>query len=816
MKKAWYEAALAALKGIFLGEQEEAMDLPYIDLCDPKIVTGTGHHKIAPLGEGASLYKVKVNLLNDGTITYGNGPFDVYKASCIWAEPGSEYIYVLTVPGATGSGYVQNMDKLGFIVEDGPKTFKRLKRLFSVATLASTRDFSMSIGKAPDKLVDGMAFASRNFLRELLGDDKIRHGDLFTYSYVGPLGMAKGTLVAFKGLKSDLVVHQPNIKPEIKTKEGQVFYLESVLRAKVPSTDLQTMINAGMIDEFKRSFNAQIKELATICMDPNKSQDWLEKEFPSQDWYKKELQSSRERKTEKPHLTIASEMGLDCRVSPVLRYSVYKYHAARMDITSLKARIQPDEDGAEMGCRAYMIPQLDQFNKRGDFEPSSYTVLSKDQISFPRWTPELPCVVIRQPNGPGEAAILINIPGLNTAAVQLSPLAIDPELAKVYDMPARDHSILEDFGGADMDDALVAFFHENAVGSAFDRLVWYKENEIPKSNMEELIDRSVQSNTASLDRIDQTYAAVRQEIVPLGEAVNEIMAWSLTNNVEMLKKVSECETDKQLRWLIDQYNSGAWGMPVYPDVWFPTHYDTDKTTWERGAKLPRVWVDPDNWKLGKRYIDAEKMDTKLGDMVKLAGDSMRMLHRDANDPSLNQSWISTPEFVDFLKTLPSKVSQMKVAEYLDAAWEKISGNQKATYSGNNQAGWQHIDKFLNSPNAKDKPEQGRYWGLHQASALKDLSIDDKMAVTAILALKYAGKMWQRLPNGQKAFTPRRDSLLWNPAREPKTDSKGKTQLVPIEGFIGIRECWIAILLEWQTRIAAVQAAGVSTGVVDEK
>lgn len=804
--KWFYEENLARVKSIIKGEEEDSPE--WVNMGD---LPGVQHHKLDRIDKNAQLWKFKVGVWPDGNIRWPENPpasmkYNLSEATAVWAEKGSGEVYALFAPGITGDNLHENLRRIGYEVEDSPKLFKRLKRVFSNATLASTENFSISVVETEDEdldyapLVDGMAFANLKFLRELLDDDRIRHGDVFQYGYIGEEGHSKGTLVAKRRLSSDFVVHSPNIKTEVRKQEGQILYIEGMYKAKVPSTDIQTLGNTGMISEFFRSFHLEIGELMQTAIDPVKRNHWFTEIFPSTDWWKDAVAKTPDgkRKPEKQRLTLACELGLRPDACGLLLRDTYRYLAKRVDIRRLKVRIHK-EDGKNAGARGYMIPQIDQFDDDGFFAPNPKTVLRYNEIAFPKHIlhEDTQCLVVRQPNGPGEFEICRHRSdkALKTGAVQMSPLAVMPELSEIYGLPGRPGgSVLEIHGGADMDDSLVCFTHKKAITAAMKADQEFEENlgkERPK--LEEVIDRHVQDSKAPFTFMGQVKAAVQQPAITLAEIVNLTMGLTLLKKWDWLRLIARAETDEHLRWVADKYGDPnsrvkVKGEPLsqpaeFPACWWPKSTKSP----EKGAKLP--FKPRISTKEPLEYVDGIPRWTPVCKMMEKAGKSLLKVENIATNPMRNmESWLWKEKGQKLLDQVIMDAEDhekvIKVAGALVDLWKKMTLRQE------------------DGP-APDYAKAGKLWGVAVSKLFQGLEIGDRMAATCAIVKLVTKPKWRWTATGEKVYAPNFDSLVWNPARVVVKEG-GKEKLVVNEGFIDTRQCWALFLLRLQEEMGSLE------------
>lgn len=779
MLGAWYSSTLDQLRAIERGSSDSVHQV------DMSGITGIRQRRLNHLfGPTSQLWKVSLSSDRRG-IRLAKGAklkFETSSVTCAFAKPGSRGMYVLVVPGATSIWFEENLRQLGIAVEaDSPKLYKRLKRLLCNPARAHTSNFSFTVlPNQPVHVTDGMAMASADFIAGLTGT-RPRTGDLFTFSTLTPLGQAKGTLIVLEGLEQDFVVADHNNKPEIKTVDGsRHFWLESKpLEHKMARTDLQSLMNTNNWELFEDSVREQLQELQELAFNPERAAEWFRDEFRDDDWYSTRLErlSSDDRRdlnyeieAAMPRLTVASRLGIDPRVSPTLRRDIFHYNARRVDIRKFKTPVSRGRSR-----RAYVIPQLDQFNHRtGEWSPRPETALPAGSIMFPG-LPLEQLVVYRQPNAVGEAAVYMNQP----ARVPSMGVQIGEADARI--------GALEIHGGMDYDDTLVGVADWWAVGRA--KIQMDATRNIPRVDMEKLIDASM-ALTTRFDFWNQAAAGLRRQDMDLGSAVNFLMNLVLCHKWDWYRDAAACTTDSQLKWLEIQYLQRD---ATYCDAWVPLNqYKRD-----RAARVPIKEWDPFSY----HEVRAVRL-TEAGRLMKTLGLEFDALHQ-AVRVSLdinNEAWICSPDGMEFLKSLVDPRdgggAGIDAALALDAVWTRLTG-QDPQYAGP----WQELVDSITVVLDESTPVMDKIhtWCVACGEVYDSLTDHQGMVATAGLACIWLE--WKRRldpESRQWRWSWGKDSMLWNHSMEWFPASAKFAVRINDDGQVarGPRQYWSAILKRW--------------------
>lgn len=799
---AWYHLLLDALK------QKRDPDLTkngtpdtVIDIGDK--VKGVFQHKLRHwFGNDAMLYKCEVPLDEEGNIVWKKLDFDPDTVTAIWAKPSSGDVYVLGVDGHYGRDFVENFKSLGLIAEPGPKLFKRLKRAFGVLTIGSARSFDYRIisdpTKAPEKLTDGMAFANTGFLSVIVRKP-VTQGDVFQYSMLVPEGLTKGTVVAMDWLATDVVIPGThNVKTELRSMGKRLFAIEGTQEPKTARTDLQTITNCGVTDLFRDQFYAEMEHLSALAEDPDYAAERYWEEFESEDWFGKMWQrwlrqrehnpkAPRPNLDHKPRLTAAHEMGIDIRVSPTLRKDFIKWQCARTNIHKLQVPV-------ENSCAGYIIPDLSQFDSAtGEFRPNPATVIRCNQIAFPTGLglEHGPVAVVRQPNGLGEALVTNNVAAhLPSQGVQISPLAADPELSSIYGLPSLGYSWLDLAGGADYDDRVIAFGGSDTVTTVWKRIQEIKRLDLPKSNMEDIIDAAVQTSEFPWTIGGQLNAAVTRQSMDLGAAVNFMMALTLVKDWEFYRYAAESSNAMELANAQEQYLEGE-EIPVYPDCWMPE----DRYTHDPFARLPIEAFDGEDSRFA--YYEAESVTTPVGELMTETAEAMDEFLENVFEHRFvdQQALINTIEGFQVIRNCITRVGLpgTKVGLALWSVYLKLTGRDPQ-YKGEFQS---LVDSYEIISISADIgiAEKQREFGVvvNQLFAGRDEAT--RLAATAQFALKLLAPVDKRWHGPEGAKRPifnayGHDSWLFTPCRNENYElvMRDSEHLEP-----GLMHYWLVIL-----------------------
>lgn len=802
-----YNTALYNLKRNRPGERGPEVRL--VDLTE--LVFGVKENKVERwLPKGTKALKIHLGIDNQsGAVIWPD--IDLGKLSVIFAEPGSKSLNALVIPGKGVGDMYKFLAEYGIIVERTEKArtkaFKRLKRSLTVGTIASTTNFSMKIVQdpalAPESLTDGMAFVKLSKIRKMLPNENLEDGDCFTYSYAGPEGTSKGTLVARRHLTEDLIIPGlHNIKTEVKffgcealnNKGQRVLAIEQVLSNRVPCTDLQTMINMGSEELFSIAIQEHITELERIAAEPGYAQYYFDWVFPRKDWFQFVVDKAVEKGLDLPEvppiLHQARKDGLPVMMTPQLHKELFNFARKSFDVRDLKARLPKNKASA-----GYIIPDLSQFDENGEFHQNGMG-LEENQISFPGDLEVGPTICYRQPNSWGEAVPAINVkaPVKSRSGVQLN-IHNAAEWLKIW-------------GGGDYDDALNGIYDESAF-----RAYWNSERErteagIGRVQLEKYIDLAVQdSSNYELNFTDQVACASRRMELSLGQIVNFAMNIVLTARTEpsqiaWYKKIETCKNIQQLKAVWDEYHNSEL-PPMYADIFCPKKIDE----YDPYARVPAVeWEEfVDNYGNVKRqpklYMEHRRVKTKLGDFIANVSSYMNDLADldNASNILADSTYIQSEEFMSFLNEYCRYNSKEEMdiearcrASDLVNMWYWILGYNVKENSVNKSL-LKHVNmNMVDESKGANLATQIMEWQKMCGIVFNTKYVGDhdvlSLKTTAHLAWLWLRERLRFDPktNG-KSVMYGRDTMLWKPCRNKDYS---------IQNGFDLNECWRQILKDF--------------------
>jgi hypothetical protein len=735
--------------------------------------------------QGVQAFKIHLDAVN-GNVEAPAG-LDMSKFCCAFAEPGSLALNVFDWPGFEGCTIPEVFAEFGLVCKEGSaKLPKRLKRGLLVGTLASTRSFSISFvneADAPKALVDGMAFIRLSCAHRMCPDLHLQDGDTVQYSYAGPEGLAKGTAVLRKKQVSDLIVHECNLKTELRfegsetygTKGQRVLCIEQIHHASIPTTDLQTIVNLNAVDAMQEVLDKAFTDLERIAGDPQAANAWLQDVFPRNDWWKMAMRANKVKGTPapliKPILSMADEAELDAMITPVVHELVFVNACKALDVRALRARYRKGE-----ACRGYLLPDLSCFDEFGKFAEHKEMLKAEEVQSpsgskgFPEGTPLL---ITRNPNAWGEAQVKVNTDYKNFRSRTAFQISAENAV-----------ETLQLWGGADMDDQVVAFNNNNMVKAFFTSERERLDNNIPLVNLEKYIDEQVQDATGyPLTTDGQMELAAKRLDLKLGQVVNFFMNLRGAKQYDWYRLAAKAEHVGELAGIYEDYYNQGEGT-VIMDLFAPTNMNE----YDPMARCPVANWDP------YEYIQHTIQDTEIGALVSSTATRIEEILSEERETHIlaENTLICTPQAMDFLQGIMNEgdenVSEVccNRATALAWAWVWLTAKSEVAFPEGLKDYCEKLGGQAGFDDAIDDTIAGKTaaWGRFAKLVLTGNKARDEKIIAGLAWVQLSPqRRWNKETAKYEQDRWGRDRLLWN---EP------------------VAEVWLEILKKYQATLVRTQ------------